>query len=382
MKCEKLFERIDELYDKYVEKWVEICNMETPTMNKELIDNLGCYFIDMAKQMGWETETFESVTGNVVCITMNANAQNAPITLSAHMDTVHPLGSFGTPAVKLDEEKIYGPGVTDCKGGLVAGLLAMDALYKCGFSNRPVRLLLQSDEEAGSRPVNKATIAYICEKAKDSRAFFNLEGHDHGHAWVELKGIATYTIRVHGIEAHSSMCAVSGANAIAEAAHKVLELEKFKEHEGITCTCGVITGGTAHNTVPSLCEVRVNFRFANAEQKEYIDAYMQKLANTVYVKGCKTEVEAYGFRPAMERTQRNLDLLDTVNDIFKENGLPTLTPIKKRGGSDAAQVTCAKIPCLDGFGVEGGYIHSPDEYAVLASLKESAKRLAAIIYCI
>ena len=382
MDCKKLFECIDELYPKYVEKWVEICNMETPTMNKELIDKLGNYFIDIAKQKGWETETFESVTGNVVCITMNANVKAAPITLSAHMDTVHPLGSFGTPAVKLDEEKIYGPGVTDCKGGLVAALLAMDALCKCNFNSRPVRLLLQSDEEAGSRPINKPTINYICEKAKDSRAFINLEGHVKGGAVVQLKGIATYVMKVHGVEAHSSLCAVSGASAIAEAAHKIIELEKIKDHEGITCNCGVVSGGTTHNTVPKYCEVRVNFRFVNAEQKEYIDTYMQKLASTVYVDGCKTEVEAYGFRPAMERTQTNLDLLNTVNEIFNENGLSTLSPIKKRGGSDAAQVTCAKIPCLDGLGVTGGFVHSPDEYAELESLKESAKRLAAITYCI
>ena len=31
------------------------------------------------------------------------------------------------PAVKIEGDKIYGPGVTDCKGGVVAAVLAMDA---------------------------------------------------------------------------------------------------------------------------------------------------------------------------------------------------------------------------------------------------------------
>jgi glutamate carboxypeptidase len=313
---------------------------------------------------------------------MNAKSEKSPITFSAHIDTVHPVGSFGSPAVKMDEEKIYGPGVTDCKGGLIAALLAMDALQKCGFQDRPVRLLLQSDEEAGSRPINKATIGYICEKSKGSRAFFNLEGSNGNSTCVERKGIATYLVKIAGIEAHSSICAVEGASAIAEAAHKILELENFKDNDGITCTCGVISGGKTHNTVPGYCEFRANFRFVNANHSEYIAEYMQEFAKKVYIKGSKTEVEEYGLRPAMERVQRNLDLLDTVNEILVRNGMSALEPIKKNGGSDAAQVTTAGIPCLDSLGVRGGGIHSLGEYAIKSSLKESAKRLAAIAYCI
>ena len=90
MECKKLFDCIDELYEEYLQTWVTVCNMETPTMDKERIDKLGNYFIDIAKQKGWETEVFESVTGNVVCLTMNADAKKAPISFSAHMDILIP----------------------------------------------------------------------------------------------------------------------------------------------------------------------------------------------------------------------------------------------------------------------------------------------------
>ncbi len=378
MECKELFACIDSLYEEYTEKWVEVCNMETPTMNKELVDKLGDYFVNFAKQQGWETEVFENVTGNVVCLTMNPQSSQAPVTFSAHMDTVHPLGSFGVPSTKIVGDKIYGPGVVDCKGGAVAAMLAMDALQRRGFTDRPVRLLLQSDEEAGSRPINKPSIEYICEKSKDSQAFFNLEPNIEGSACVQRKGIVTYTMKIWGVEAHSSLCAVSGASAITEAAHKIIELEKFKDHGGITCNCGVISGGTTHNTVPGYCEVRVNFRFTCAKEQESIAQYMTELEKTVYVPGCRTEIEVYGSRPAMERVERNLELLDRVNEIFEENGLSTFKPIMKQGGSDASQVTSAGIPCLDGFGVRGGGAHSPNEFGILESLRESAKRLAAI----
>ena len=380
MACKKLFDCIDSLYEEYVQKWVDVCNLETPTMNKELVDKLGEYFLAYAKQKGWETEVFENPTGNLVCMTMNAQANKAPITFSAHMDTVHPLGSFGTPATKIVGDKIHGPGVTDCKGGAVAAMLAMDALERCGFTDRPLRLLLQSDEEAGSRPINKRSVGYMCEKSKDSLAFFNLEGNVEGTACVQMKGIATYVMKIWGIEAHSSICATAGASAIREAAHKILELEKFKDEDGITCNCGIIAGGTTHNTVPGYCEVRVNFRFATYDQVEEIKKYLAELEKTVYVPGCKTKIEEHGFRPPFELAQRNLDLLDAINNIFEQNGLPRLKPLSKKGGADSAYISSAGIPCLDGLGTLGGLLHSPDEYGVLESLKDAAKRLAVIAY--
>lgn len=382
MKCNKVFEKIDELFDRYVDIWEEVVNIESPTMDKQRVDAVGQYFIDIAEKKGWKVEVFESVTGNVVCLTMNPDAKKQPVSLSAHMDTVHPVGHFGNPPTKRDSEKIYGPGVLDCKGGLIAALLAMDALEQCGFSDRPVMFLLQGDEEAGSRPINKPNINYICEKAQGSIAFFNLEGYQNGTAVVERKGIATYTVKITGVEAHSSVCATKGASAIAEAAHKILELEKIKDAKGVTCTCGVISGGTTHNTVPGYCEFRANFRYLNAQQYAWVEETMKKIEESVYIEGCKTEVEQYGYRPAMERVERNLKLLDDMNAIFEENGLPKLEPRAALGGADSAQVTSAGIPCLDSIGVEGGFGHNPNEYAIIESLRDSAKRLAAYIYCI
>jgi glutamate carboxypeptidase len=162
----------------------------------------------------------------------------------------------------------------------------------------------------------------------------------------------------------------------------ILELEKYKDAEGLTCNCGMIQGGTAHNTVPGYCEFRANIRFVDEKQFDEISAVVEKLAANPHNPKCRIEAEIHGLRPAMERVERNLKLLDTINGIFAENGLETLEPVKKTGGSDAAHITKAGIPCLDNLGAWGGRIHSPDEYALCESLKNSAKQLAAIAYCI
>lgn len=373
------FRKIDELYPKYVTVWQEICNLESPTKAKAGVDAVGHYFSIFAAQRGWKTETFcHEVSGNVVCITMNSDSPLPPIALSGHMDTVHPIGSFGTPATKVEADKIYGPGVCDCKGGLVAALLAMDALHQCGYQSRPIMLLLQSDEENGSTQSNHATIQYICDKAKNAIAFLNMEGHTQGEACLIRKGIVTYTFTVNGIAAHSSRCARDGANAIAEAAHKILEIEKIKDDNGVTCCCSIISGGSTVNTVPGTCSFKVNIRYATAQQRSEIDQKMREIADQVYINGCHTALSVSSGRIAMEYSAKNQALLDTMNAAFLRSGLPQLKASKRTGGSDAADVTAYGIPCVDSIGVRGDKVHTLQEYAFLCSLSESAKRIAAV----
>lgn len=382
MSCEALFATIDSLYEKYVGFLADVCNIESPTSDKAGVDAVGRYFAEAAHQRGWLVERFPHPTaGDVVSVTMNAQAKGAPITLSGHMDTVHPHGLFGTPPVRIEGDKLYGPGAIDCKGGIVAAFYAMDALCAVGFTDRPVRLLLQSDEEGGSKASGKATIRYMCEKAADSAAFINLEPFGDGRICVQRKGIVTFRFAVTGKEAHASQCARAGANAIAEAAHKILEMEKLKDNEGLTCSVGVIRGGSVPNTVAGYCEFYANVRYATQAQYEEVVAYAKRVAETVHVDGCTCEVTESGSRLCMERTERNLALAEKINGIFAANGLPTLAPAFNLGGSDAAEITAAGIPCVDSLGTSGGGVHSADEWTSLASLTEAAKRLAAIVYC-
>ena len=380
MNTANLFEKIDALTEKYIKIWQDVSNIESPTDFKPGVDKCGNYFANVARQLDLQIETIkQDIAGDLICITLNTEAQNAPITLSGHIDTVHPLSSWGDPPCYIEGDKIHGPGVTDCKGGVVAALMAMEALLSCGFTDRPIRLLLQTDEETGSSTSGRSTINYMCESSKGSVAFLNLESISVNNvSCIERKGIANFTLTVYGKEAHAANCAIMGANAILEAAHKVIELEKLKDTDGLTCNCGVISGGSVPNTVPGECEIKANVRFATAAQLEWVKEYMQKVADTVYVQGCVTKVKLTRLRVAMEYCDRNARLVEKINEILKNCGLETITVAKGNGGSDAAEVTQAGIPCIDSFGTKGGLIHSPEEYGLLSSLPETAKRIAAV----
>ena len=377
---EKLFTTVDTLTEEYLQVWEDLCNIESPSACKEGVDAVGRYCVDIARKKSWQVDVFHhDVSGDAVCITMNPEVDAAPLAVSGHMDTVHPVGSFGTHTVWRDDEKIYGPGTLDCKSGVVLGLFVLDVLDRCDYRKRPVKLLLQSDEEVGSRTSNKATINWICQQAKDAVAFLNLENNRDDNAGISRTGIARYEFTVTGKAAHSAACN-TGASAIAQAAQMLLELEKMKERNVLTCNCGLINGGSTPNSVPEKCTFVADIRYRDDQQLAIAKELLEKVANTEYIPGCSSTYERISYRVSMPVVQRNLDLLEQVNRILIDAGMNPMAPVSLGGGSDAADVTAAGIPCLDGMGPKGGGVHSRNEYAYLASLPEAAKRVATILY--
>jgi len=371
-----VFNEIDLLKDDFVKIWEDVVKIESPTNYKEGVDRVGKYFIDYASSQCWQyKQQINELAGNALCFVMNPSGKKKPIAISGHMDTVHPLGFMKT---YIKDGKIYGPGCCDCKGGLIVCLLAMKALKNCGYIDRPIKFILQADEEVGSSLSNHKTIDFMCEEGKDCIAFLNTEMNVDGTAVTQRKGIIRYNMLFKGIAVHSSICA-EGANAILEASHKIIELEKIKDIDGITINVGTIQGGTTANTVADGCEISIDVRFKSIEQMDQADKYINDIASKNYVDGVSTELKKLSSRIAMDYKEYNIELLNKMNEVFNECGLNSLKPRKAAGGSDSAYTSEFGIPSIDSIGVKGGYIHSKDEYGDIDSLCENAKRLAAVI---
>ena len=374
----QVFSLIDKMNEKYCDLWENVCNIESPTDYKKGVDAVGNVFIEMANMRQWQVEVLETErAGNAICITINPESKESPVVFSGHIDTVHPIGLFDTPAVRRDQEYIYGPGVMDCKGGVVASMMALDALMLYGFHKRPVKLIIQTDEETGSKTSDKQTISFMLNAAKNAVAFLNTEGIQGNTAVLSRKGILRYRFTVCGKAMHSSKC-MDGANAICEAAHKIIKLETMKDAAGLSCNCGVIKGGTVPNTVAETCEFIADIRFANNEQYDFAAKFCETVAKENTIDGCSCRLEKMSERPAMPLSDQNSALLAEINEIYAKCSLPVLAPRFSLSGSDAAYTTQAGIPTIDCLGVDGGNIHSIREYASLESLATCAKRLAAV----
>ena len=125
----------------------------------------------------------------------------------------------------LKDGKMFGPGALDMRGGLTL-LLALSHYLSEHFSllNRPVTLLLNSDEETGSH----TSRSLIESEARKSDIVLVLEPCLPGGAVKTFrKGVGTFTLVVTGVSAHAGVNYFKGVSAIEEMAHHVLQISKL-----------------------------------------------------------------------------------------------------------------------------------------------------------
>ena len=178
-----------------------------------------------------------------------------PILLLGHMDTVHPVGSFpGGPFTRRDG-CVYGPGVHDCKGGLVMALYVIRALQHIGYDRRQLRLALVSDEETGHSLSQMASVEFLERHAQGCGAAFTFEsGLMNGDIVTGRKGGGVIRLTVEGIASHCGTAPEKGASAVREAARKVVAIEDLTDFSRVTFNCGLIRGGSSVNTIPAHCD--------------------------------------------------------------------------------------------------------------------------------
>ena len=360
-----------ELTPEYIDLWKEISRIETPSENKAQIDRMANRLEAFARDKGFSViRTAFPAAGDCLCVDLPGTG--APIGLMAHMDTVHPLGSFGNEPVKIEGDMIYGPGVADCKGGIVQGLLVMDILSRLDAEHPAVRLLLTSDEEVSARFSGEAGVTYIKEHMSPCRAVFNCEPSRDERCVVGRKGIANLTVNITGKAAHAGAKPRDGISAVTEAAHKIIAINALSDPDGVTYNCSMVRGGDSANTIPETCCFTVDVRdFTLAGMETAVDNVRQICAKTV-LEGTATNVTVNSFRPPMESKAFNYELLEQVNRTAVKLGKKPMGHALSGGGSDACYSVACGVPTICACGPAGRYSHTLKEEAELPSLTETA----------
>ncbi|HYI66546.1 MAG TPA: M20/M25/M40 family metallo-hydrolase, partial [Candidatus Limnocylindrales bacterium] len=140
--------------------------------------------------------------------------------LIGHMDTVFDPGTTAERPYRTSGDRATGPGVTDMKAGLLAGLHAIAALHEAG--TRPaITFVANPDEEIGS-PFSSAHIRRL---VPEHDAALVLEcARANGDIVSARKGIADVHVTFTGRAAHAGVEPEKGRSAVVEAAHKTLAL--------------------------------------------------------------------------------------------------------------------------------------------------------------
>ena len=298
--------------------------------------------------------------------------------LTGHLDTVFPKESSFQECTMLKDGVMGGPGVADMKGGILLMLNTLQAIEKSAIADQvDWQILLNPDEEIGSH----ASVKYLTMAAKEADIGMVFEpSMPNGDLAGARKGSGNFSLIVDGKAAHAGREFELGRNAISALALAMLELEKINQSgHNITLNLGKIQGGGPVNIVPDKAICHFNARVTSHEEAEIAQKHIDAVVAAVNAReGFKAQLVGKFTRPAKPATEQQQKLFELVSDCGQELGLNI--QFKPTGGCcDGNNLAAAGLPNVDSLGVQGGNIHSHQEYIDLASLSTRAKLSAMII---
>lgn len=294
------------------------------------------------------------------------------ILLVGHMDTVYPLDSPFQTCVAQEDGTIWGPGITDMKGGLVVMLYALQALERCSWKDQVGwKVVINTDEELGS----PASGQFLKETAAGYDLGMVFEPSlPNGDLVSERKGSGNFTLVIHGKAAHAGRNPQDGRSAIDAAAAWISEAKDFfRNQHDLTINIGQIFGGTAQNVVAERAIVRFNVRCQDQNVQTYYQEQMP-LINQRIAAEHRVRLKIYGgFQaPPKPMTPQLKHVLELLRGSAAELGFG-LHWQASGGVCDGNRLAAAGLPTIDTLGVKGGHIHSSQEYVEPDSFSQRAK---------
>lgn len=344
-----------------------LVNIDSGSANTAGLEKVRGVVVEELQKLGGKIETFPATPhpGTNVVATFDGTGTRK-ILLMAHMDTVFADGVAKAKPFYIKDGRAYGPGVMDNKGGVVAGLYAIKILKAMNFKDYGrITFLLDTNEEVGSLD----TTALIRRVAKEHDVTLNLEpGRPADGLVVWRKGGATATVEVKGRAAHAGVAPEAGRNAAMEVAHQILQLGKLGDAEKLTTiNFTVLTANGATNVIPENASAKGDVRAVTREEFDRIERDLARVSQNKLIADTQVKTTLSRGLPPMPRTPQSDALVKTAESIYAEIG-KKLTIEGSGGAADASLAADVGVPTLDGFGIVGGGIHTPEEYAEVESV--------------
>jgi glutamate carboxypeptidase len=301
--------------------------------------------------------------------------------LCGHYDTVYAADDAFQSCRWLDDGTLNGPGVTDMKGGLIVMLAALQAFEQTpAAANLGWEVLLTPDEETGSH----GTRAMFEAAARRNHFGFVFEpARPNGDVIHSRKGTGGVTATCRGRAAHAAKIPNDGRNAILGLAAFLLASAKIPaELPGVLVNAGNIRGGTAAtNVVPDFAQSEIDLRITRLSDREPLFARLEALAKEVSAAhDVKIELTGGLNRPPKENHPTEAALFPEFQRAGRDVGLKPFNWIHGGGASDGNFLGAAGLPCFDGIGPEGDFLHSAREYCRVATIVPRAQNVALFLH--
>jgi glutamate carboxypeptidase len=318
----------------------------------------------------------EQGLGDTLVLRAGPQTSEPGILVMSHLDTVHPLGTIERDLpLRTEGDRLYGPGIYDMKGGAWFCLEAFKEVARKGTAARPMVFLVTPDEEIGS-PTTRPIIEELARRS--AYALVTEPGRDGGKVVTSRKGVGRFDVHVEGRPAHAGSRHQDGRNAIYEAARQILAVEALTDYQrGITTTVGMVSGGTAANTIPQHCSFPVDLRVETVADGEALTRTILGLQ----AQNPDFKVTASGGmnRPPYERSEGTSRLFDHAKSLAAEIGFDLVSAPRAGGGSDGNFTAALGIPTLDGLGIDGDGAHTLHEYGLISSIAPRQKLMMRLL---
>jgi glutamate carboxypeptidase len=361
-----------------------LARVESPSDNRDAVNEAVALVESWSCALGAKARRHKKLQdggyayGDVLELRFAASRRSSgekPVLLLGHLDTVWSLGTIASMPVKKKDGRLFGPGVYDMKAGVVMAMTAIRALKEKKLLQRPVILLLVSDEEVGS-PVSRPITENL---ALESSAVYVLEPAQglQGAYKTARKGVGGYRLEVQGVGAHSGVDFTAGHSAVLELARQIEVIAGFTDlKRGLTINPGVIGGGTRSNVIAESAWVEIDVRVAKKADVAGIEKKLRGLR--AFDKRCSLRLTGGLNRPPMERTAGTAALFRRAATLADRLGF-SLEEAATGGGSDGNFTSALGLPTLDGMGAVGHGAHASDESILIDALVPRTTLLAAML---
>lgn len=210
--------------------------------------------------------------GNVLGY-LRGETRRPKLAITAHLDTVFPLGYDPTP--RIDEDGvIHGPGIGDDTAGLTALLSMIRAMNAAGIKPQSDILFVGTVGEEGSGDLRG--VKYLFHSHSDIDGFLSVDDSADALSEPELwpisynaLGSKRYEFQFNGPGGHSFLAfgTPSAVHAMGRAIAHIAEM-RVPDNPKTTFSASVVRGGSSVNAIAAQAVLQTDTRSASPEQLE------------------------------------------------------------------------------------------------------------------
>lgn len=378
---ELLRRRVEERYGAYVAELAALVAIDSGSGDRVGIRSAGDRVAALLTELGMDVSRPLSAGADGLSVPAVVGrwtgSGRVRLLLVGHLDTVFAPGTAAVRRYAEHAGRATGPGVSDDKGGLLAGVFALDAVRSLGWDDyAAVTLVGTPDEEIGS-PGSRGLLATL---AAEHDVALCLEcAREDGSLVIGRRGVVDVLLEVTGRSAHAGVEPERGVNAAVAAARLTVDLAALNGRwPDVTVNVGVLRAGERPNVVPAQACLVADVRASTPTSFDEVVSEIRALADSSSVGKATVAVSLRAPAPPWAADAASARVAAAAASVAERLGVDvgfTTTG----GAADANLLAAEGMAVLDGLGPIGGDDHSPSEWLDLGSVVARVTLLAGLM---